>query len=143
MKSVNQSSSELLIFDGNILIIAIYVHVMPCHPEERRTSYSRHSFEWTGVKECVDIQREEFHSFSIARRSHGKSTQCTTVADFNHGRRHATDSHCISLQHHRQQRILIARGRPLLVSQDTFSPPPALNISARHLDGRYGFVVQN
>ena len=67
MKSVNQSSSELLIFDGNILIIAIYVHVMQCHPEERRTSYSRHSFEWTGVKECVNIQREEFHSFSIAR----------------------------------------------------------------------------
>ena len=59
-------------------------------------------------------------------------------------------NNCILLQDRRQQRILITSSRPMLVLKDSFSLPSSshnsltsLNISARHLDGRYGFVVQN
>ena len=38
------------IANGSIMIIAIYVYMMRCHPEERGTSYSRHSLEWIGVE---------------------------------------------------------------------------------------------
>ena len=65
MNCVNQSSSGLLISSGNIPIITVFLYVMRCHPEERRTSYSRHSFEWIGVKECIYMQWRAFHSFSI------------------------------------------------------------------------------
>ena len=131
--SLLASTVVMSIPDGRILIITIYVHVMRCNPEERRTSYSRHSFEWIGVKECVDIQWEEFHSFPIKHNKnfisshfhgwgwHGRYNQCTTFADFDH----ATDITCIWLQDHRQQRILIARGRPILILQDCFCRPSA------------------
>ena len=41
---------------ATVLIVTIYVCVMRCHSEERQTSYSRHSFEWMGVKECIDME---------------------------------------------------------------------------------------
>ena len=135
--------------NGSILIITIYVHVMRCNPEERRTIYSRHSFEWTGVREWVYMQWEEFHSFPIDRGWHKQSNHCTAVADLNHARHHTADRNCILLQDHRQQRILIAHSRPILILEDSFSPssshysPTPLNIAARHLDDRYSFVVQN
>ena len=140
---------------GSILIIAVYVYLMRCNLEERRTSYSWQSLEWIGVEEGVDIQWEEFHSFPIEHNksfitSHfydrgwqRQSNHCTTVADLNRARHHMTDSNCISLQDHRQQWILIARNHPILVCQDSFCPPPTLAISARHFEGRCYFVVQN
>ena len=145
----------MTVFNGSILIIAVYLYVMRCNLEERRTSYSRHSLEWIGVEEGVDIQWEEFHSFPIEHNksfitSHfhdrgwdGQSNHCTTVADLNHARRHATGSTCISLQDYRQQSILIARNHSILVFQDSFSPPSTLGTSARHLNGRYDSVVQD
>ena len=98
---------------------------MRCHLEERRTSYSRYSLEWKGVEECIYIQWEQFHSFSIDRGWQGQSNHCTTVADLNHSRHHTVDSNCISLQDRRQQRMLIAHSRPLLILQDSFCRPPA------------------
>ena len=135
--SLLASTVVMSISNGNILIMAIYVYVMRRHPEERWTSYYRHSLEWIGVKECVDIQWEEFHRFPIEHNKsfisshfhdwgwHGKSNHCTTVDDLHHTRRHATDSYCISLQDRRQQRILISHSRPILILQDSFSLPPA------------------
>ena len=107
------------------------------------TSYSRHSFGWIVPKECVDMQWEKFHSSPIDRGWRGELIHCTTVADLNHARHHTAARNCILLQDHRQQRILIAPSHSILMLQDFFSLPPALNISARYLDGRYGFVVQN
>ena len=103
----------------------------------RRTNDSQHSIEYIGVKECIDIGREEFHTSSIEhnksfvsshfhdRRWHGQSNQCTTVADLHHARRHATGSNCISLQDHHQQRILITRSRSTVIWQDSFCRAPA------------------
>ena len=125
-RSINGGDAErqfpgLLVSDGNTLIITVYVHVMRYHPEKRRTSYPRHSSEWIGIKECIYNQWEESHNFPINRGWHKQFTHCTTVADLNHARRHAIHSNCISLQDHRQQRILIARSRPILILQDSFS----------------------
>ena len=123
--SILPPTVRILASNGSILIIAIYVYVMRCQPEERRTSYSRHSLAWIGVKECIGIHWKGFHSFPIDRGWHEQSNHCTTVADWNHARRHATDSHCVSLQDHRQQRILMARSRPIQIWQDSFCRPPA------------------
>ena len=135
--SLLPSTMVMPVSNGSILIIATYVQVLRCHPEERRISYSRHSFEWIGVKECIYIQWEEFHSFSIEHHKsfisshfhdrgwHGQSNHCTTVADLNYAKHQTPDSSCISLQGHRQLRILIARNHPILVLEDSFSLPPA------------------
>ena len=56
------------------------VSQMRCHPEERRTSYSRYSFEWIGVKECIYIRWEVFHSFSI---EHNKRCEHTTKIEWD------------------------------------------------------------
>ena len=144
MKCVNQSSSGLLVSNGSIPIITIYVQVMQCHPEERRTTYSWHSFEWIGVRECIDMPWEEFYTSSIEhkksfvsshfhdRRWYGQSNHCTTVADLHHARRHATGSNCISLQDHHQQRILITRGRSTVILQYAFCRPP-IHATHQHL----------
>ena len=128
---------------------------MQCNPEDQRKSYSGYSFEWIGVKVCIDMQWEQFHSFPIEHKKslissnfhdrgwHGQSNHCTTVAHLNHARRHATDGNWISLQDHCQQRILITRCRSILVLQDSFSPPPTLATSARHLEAFCCFVVPN
>ena len=116
--SLLASTMVMPVSNGRILIIAIDVYVMRCNFEEQQTSYSRHSFEWIGVEECINIQWEESHSFPIDWGWHGQSTHCATVDDLHHARYHTADSNCISLQDHRQQRILMARSRPILILPD-------------------------
>ena len=73
--SLSSSTVVMPISNGIILIITIHVYVMRCNPEERRTSYSRHSFGWLVVIECIYIQWEKFHSFrSIEDDSHNTIT---------------------------------------------------------------------
>ena len=119
------STVVMLVFNGSILIIPIYMYVMRCDHEERRKSYSRHSLEWIGVKKFIYIRWEEFNGFSIDRGWHSKSDHCKTITDLHHVRHHTADSNCISLQDHRQQPILIADSRPILILQDSFCCPPA------------------